>query len=101
VRGVGFFPSQIEEILGGFEGVSPYFQIILDQEGGIDTVQIRVEISGAIQSVDRIKAIETLRVQIAQRIATVLDVEAKVILVEPGSLRQLAAGAERVLDRRP
>jgi len=31
----------------------------------------------------------------------VLDVEAKVILVEPGSLRQLAAGAERVLDRRP
>lgn len=101
VRGVGFFPSQIEEILGGFEGVSPYFQIILDQEGGIDTVQIRVEISGAIQSVDRIKAIETLRVQIAQRIATVLDVEAKVILVEPGSLRQLAAGAERVVDRRP
>lgn len=101
VRGVGFFPSQIEEILGGFEGVSPYFQIVLDQEGGMDTVQIRVEISGAIQSVDRIKAIETLRVQIAQRIATVLDVEAKVILVEPGSLRQLAAGTGRVLDRRP
>ncbi|HNY78921.1 MAG: phenylacetate--CoA ligase [Sedimentisphaerales bacterium] len=101
VRGVGFFPAQIEEILSGFEGVSPYFQIILDQEGGIDTVQIRVEISGAIQSVDRIKALETLRVQIAQRIATVLDVEAKVILVEPGSLRQLAAGAERVVDRRP
>jgi len=101
IRGVGFFPAQIEEILCGFEGVSPYFQIVLDQEGGIDTVQIRVEISDAIQSVDKIKVIETLRIQIAQRIATVLDVEAKVILVEPGSLRQLAAGTGRVVDRRP
>ncbi len=104
VRGVGFFPSQIEEILSGFEGISPYFQIVLDQEGGLDTVQVRVEISDAIPSVDKIKVIETLRVQIAQRIATVLDVEAKVILVEPGSLSPrggLAGGAERVVDRRP
>jgi phenylacetate-CoA ligase len=101
LRGVGFFPSQIEEVLSGFEGVSPFFQIILDQEGGIDTIQIRVEISGAIQSVDKVKAIESLRTQIAQRIATVLDVEAKVVLIEPGSLRQLATGTERVVDRRP
>jgi phenylacetate-CoA ligase len=101
VRGIGFFPSQIEEILSGFEGVSPFFQIVLDQEGGVDTVQVRVEISDTIQSVDKIKAIETLRIQIAQRIAAVLEMEAKVILVEPRSLRQLAAGAERVVDRRP
>jgi phenylacetate-CoA ligase len=101
VHGVGFFPSQIEETLAGFEGTSPYFQIVLDQEGGVDTVQIRVEISDSIQSLDAIKAIETLRVQIAQRIKTSLDIEAKVILVEPRSLRQIPGSAERVVDRRP
>lgn len=101
VHGVGFFPSQIEEILAGFEGMSPYFQIVLDQEGGVDTVHIRVEISDKIQSLDAVKTIETLRIQAAQRIKTTLDVEAKVILVEPRSLRQIAGGAERVVDRRP
>ncbi len=101
VRGVGFFPAQIEEVLGEFGGISPYFQIILDQEGGVDTVQIRVEISGDIPSLDEVKALETLRRQAAARIKAVLDVEAKVILVEPGSLRQIAGGAERVVDRRP
>jgi phenylacetate-CoA ligase len=101
VRGVGFFPSQMEEIVGQFDGISPYFQIILDQEGGVDTIQVRVEISGSLPSLDEVKAFETLRLQMAARIKAVLDVEAKVILLEPGSLRQLAGGPERVLDRRP
>lgn len=101
VRGVGFFPSQVEEIVGRFDGISPYFQIILDQEGGVDTVQVRVEISGDLPSLDEVKAFESLRLQMAARIKAVLDVEAKVILLEPGSLRQLAGGSERVLDRRP
>ncbi|MEN6338166.1 MAG: phenylacetate--CoA ligase [Phycisphaerales bacterium] len=101
VRGVGFFPSQIEELVGEFNGISPYFQIILDQEGGVDTIQIRVENSGNLPSLDEVKAFETLRRQMAARIKAVLDVDAKVILLEPGSLRQLAGGSERVLDRRP
>ncbi len=101
VGGVGFFPAQIEEILSGFQGASPFFQIVLDQEDGMDTVQIRVEISETIQRIDRVKEIETLRTQIAQQIASTLEVEAKIILVEPKSLREVASGAERVVDRRP
>jgi phenylacetate-CoA ligase len=101
IRGVGFFPSQLEEILAEFGGISPYFQIILDQEGGVDTIQIRVEISGSLPSLDEVKAFETLRLQMARRIKAVLDLETKVILLEPGSLRQLASGTERVVDRRP
>jgi phenylacetate-CoA ligase len=99
--GVGFFPSQLEEILAEFKGASPYYQIVLDQEGGVDTIQVRVELSDDIPSVDEVKTLETLRVQIAKRIQAVLDVDAKVILVEPKSLRQFAAGTGRVIDRRP
>jgi phenylacetate-CoA ligase len=99
-RGVGFFPSQIEGILAEVEGTSPYYQIILDEQGGIDTIEIRVEISDKIPFLDEVKALEALRVQMARQIKTALDIEAKVTFVEPRSLRQLAAGKARVVDNR-
>ena len=99
--GVGFFPSQIEEILSGVEGTSPYYQIILDEQGGIDTIEIRVEVSDKIPFLDEVKALEALRVQMAKRIKTALDIEAKVTFVEPKSLRLLTGGKDRVVDNRP
>lgn len=101
VQGVGFFPSQIEEILAAIDGVSSYFQIILDQDRGVDTIEVRVEISDQIPFLDEVKTIETLRLQAAKRIKAVLDVEPKVTLVEPKSLQTLPEGTPRVIDKRP
>lgn len=100
-RGVGFFPSQIEGILAGVEGMSPYYQIILDEQGGIDTIEVRIEVSDRIPFLDEVKALEALRVQMANRIKTDLDFEARVTFVEPRSLRQLTSGKDRVVDKRP
>jgi phenylacetate-CoA ligase len=100
VQGVGVFPAQIEEILAGLDGVSPYFQILLDQDRGVETIEIRVEISDQIPFLDEVKTIETLRLQAAKRIKAALDVEPKVTLVEPKSLRALDP-ASRVIDKRP
>ena len=100
-RGVTFFPSQIEEILASVEGTSPYYQIILDERGGIDTIEVRVEISDKIPFLDEVKALEALRVQMANRIKASLDIEAKVTFVEPRSLRELTGGKDRVVDKRP
>ncbi|MBM4102899.1 MAG: phenylacetate--CoA ligase [Planctomycetes bacterium] len=99
-RGVGFFPSQIEEILTETVGQNPQYQIILDRAGGVDTLEIRLEVSGKFPSIDGIRALETFLEQLAKRIRTVLDVEAKVTFVEPKSL-QVAEGKGRVLDKRP
>jgi phenylacetate-CoA ligase len=99
-QGVGFFPAQIEEILAGLDGVSPYFQIILDQDRGVETIEVRVEISDKIPFLDEVKTLETLRLQAAKRLQAALDVEPKVTLVEPKSLRTLDA-ATRVIDKRP
>jgi phenylacetate-CoA ligase len=99
LQGVGFFPSQLEEILAGIDGVSPYFQIILDQERGVDTIEVRVEISDKIPFLDEVKTIETLRLQAAKRIKAVLDIDPKVTLVEPKSLRTLDTTG-RVIDKR-
>ncbi len=100
-QGVGFFPSQIEEILAGIDGVSPYFQIILDQDRGVETIEVRVEISDKIPFLDEVKTIETLRLQVAKRLQAALDVEPKVTLVEPKSLHTLPEGTPRVVDKRP
>ena len=100
-RGSGFFPSQIEQILCEVEGATPHFQIILNSERGLDTIEIKVEVSETIPSLDEIKTLETLRVQISRRIRAALDIEAKVTFVEPTSLRVNAAQTPRVVDRRP
>jgi len=101
VQGVGFFPSQIEEILAGIDGVSPYFQIVLDQDRGVETVEVKVEISDKIPFLDEVKTIETLRQQTAKRVKAVLDIDPKVTLVEPKSLQTLPEGTPRVVDKRP
>lgn len=99
-RGLGFFPSQVEEILAGVEGASPHYQIILDRHGGVDTLEVKVEVSENAPALDEVRKLETLRLELARRIKAALDVEAKVTFVEPRSMRGVA-GKDRVVDKRP
>lgn len=98
-RGVSFFPAQVEQLLREVDAVSPYYQIILDREAGVDTIEIKVEVSDKIPFLDEVKSLENLLTQITRRIKDVLNIEAKITLVEPKSLRQLDAGS-RVVDKR-
>jgi phenylacetate-coenzyme A ligase PaaK-like adenylate-forming protein len=95
-QGVGFFPSQIEEILAATDGVSSYFQMILDQDRGIETIGIRVELAGHVPFLDEVNRMATVRSQVAQRVKAVLDIDAKVKLVGPKSLQTAPGGAPRV-----
>jgi phenylacetate-CoA ligase len=99
-RGVGFFPSQVEQIVSGFAGVSDHYQIVLDQIAGLDTLEVRIEVSDQIPSWDEMRTLETLRADLARRIKTVLDVDAKVTFVERQSLQGLPED-RRVMDSRP
>jgi phenylacetate-CoA ligase len=98
--GIGFFPTRVEEILMEVEGTSPHYQIILDREGGVDTIEVKVEVSEETPSLDELRSLEALRDQIARRIDFALDVRSKVTLVEPKSLRRGSRPKDRVVDRR-
>ena len=100
-HGTAFFPSQVEQILTQAEGASPSYQIILDREDGADTLEIRVEVSQDIPSLDEARTLEALRLQLQGRVKAALDVEAKVTFVEPRSLRHAAEPGARVVDKRP
>jgi len=98
-RGASFFPAQVEQLLQEVDGVSPYYQLILDREAGVETLEIKVEVSDKIPFLDEVKSLENLLTQMTRRIKSVLDVEAKITLVEPNALRHLDANA-RVVDKR-
>lgn len=99
IRGVNVFPSQIEHVLMGIEGVEPHYVIIVDREGSLDIIQVQVEVSEKIFS-DEVKILEKLGKRIEREIKDLLGVSCKVKLVEPKTIQRSEGKAKRVIDNR-
>ncbi len=99
IRGVNVFPSQIESVLLGIEGLEPHYQLIVEREGTLDTLEIRVEVREQIFS-DEVRALQQIERRIAKDIKDYLGVTAAVKLVEPKSLQRFEGKAQRVVDKR-
>lgn len=99
VRGVNVFPSQIEEVLLEIEGVAPHYQIVVDRQHNIDSLEIRVE---AVDSIffDEMKKIVELENRIVNKLYAVLGIKVKLKLVEPRTIERSLGKAKRVVDRR-
>ena len=87
IRGVNVFPSQIESVLLAIEGLEPHYQLIVDREGTLDTLEVRVEVSEQIFS-DEVRALQQIERRIAKDIKDYLGVTAAVKLVEPKHLQR-------------
>ena len=98
-KGVNVYPSQVEEILFEFEGVTPHYQIVLGRDGALDTMEILVEVNESI-FFDEMKKQSTMVEKIYDSIRSTLGISAKVRLVEPRSLQRFEGKAERVIDER-
>ena len=99
IRGVNVFPSQIESVLLGIEGLGPHYQIIVDREGTLDTLEIHVEMSEDLFS-DEIKTLQNIERRITKDIKDYIGVTAKVKLVGSKSLGRSEGKEQRVVDRR-
>ncbi|HNX95017.1 MAG TPA: phenylacetate--CoA ligase [Holophaga sp.] len=99
IRGVNVFPSQIEALLMEVDGVEPHYQIVVDRQGALDNIEVRVEVDEALFS-DEMKVLEALSGKIAARMRSILGISAKVTLVEPRSIERSQGKAQRVIDRR-
>jgi phenylacetate-CoA ligase len=99
VRGVNVFPSQIEQILAGFPGVAPHYQVVLTKDGPMDAVEVRVEVSPDI-AFDEIKVLEKLQADVRQAINSALAINVRVKMVEPRSIQRSEGKAVRVIDLR-
>jgi phenylacetate-CoA ligase len=99
IRGVNVFPSQIESVLLEIGEVEPHYQLIITREGILDNLEIRVEVSENMFS-DKISNLEVLEKNIKHRIESVLQISAKIKLVEPKTIPRSEGKAIRVIDNR-
>ncbi len=99
IRGVNVFPSQIESVLMQIEGVEPHYQLIVDREGNLDTLEVQVEVNEKVFS-DEVKQLERLEKRIEKDIKELFGVTCKCSLVEPKSIQRSEGKAKRVIDKR-
>ena len=99
VRGVNVFPSQIESVLVGINGVAPHYVLVVDRVNSADTLEVKVEMTEDMFS-DTVAHIENLRDNIVNQIKSVVGVQAKVTLVPPKSIPRSEGKAKRVIDNR-
>ncbi|HEX9093303.1 MAG TPA: phenylacetate--CoA ligase [Coriobacteriia bacterium] len=99
IRGVNVYPSQIEQVLVGIQGVAPHYQVVLRKKGSMDVVEVHVEVSPEIPF-DEIRTLEKLQRSVAGAIASTLAVSVNVKLVEPKSIQRSEGKAKRVVDLR-
>jgi phenylacetate-CoA ligase len=97
-----FFPSQIQEMILGEEGVAPLCKIVLDRQEDLDTLEVCVAIAENKNYIDEIKTLEKMRDSLAHRIENILGVSAKVTFMEERSLQAEAKGKKQpiVVDKR-
>jgi phenylacetate-CoA ligase len=99
IRGVNVFPSQIEQVLGDIEGTEPHYQLVIDRQGTLDTVQLEVEVNERVFS-DEVRGLERIRKEVARELNSQLGVTMDVKLVEPKTIQRSEGKAQRVIDRR-
>lgn len=99
IRGVNVYPSQIEAAVLKIKGLMPHYQIILTREGGLDDMEIRIEVTPELFD-DRIRGVESLQQQIAHAVFSTVGIHARVTLAEPKTIARSEGKAKRVIDNR-
>ncbi len=98
IHGINVFPADVATVLASFPEVSEHFQLVVEQVGVLDELDVRVELAGLPSDITT--GLLRIREQIARRLSQVLGFEVKVSLLEPRSLRAVGAAYPRVVDRR-
>lgn len=98
IRGVNVYPSQIEAVLVGLEGLSPHYQIRLFKEGPLDAISLEVEVASDSPSDSRALAAKSGEVR--HHIKSIIGVTCTVNARPPGTVPRSEGKAVRVLDQR-
>jgi phenylacetate-CoA ligase len=104
IRGVNLYPSEVEQILLGVEELSPHYQLVLDREKALDTLDVQVEVTedivGRWGSFGERLELDRLTEKIICRLKDNLGLTAKVTLMPPKAIPRSEGKAVRVVDKR-
>ncbi len=96
VRGVNVFPTQIEELVLGLDGLTPYFQCVLTRPHRMDELTINVEGVATLDDERR----TALAAELAHLIKSRIGTSAKVNVVGPDTIERSMGKARRIVDNR-
>jgi phenylacetate-CoA ligase len=99
LRGVNVFPSQIESALLEVEGTLPHYEIVLTRHKGLDSMEVRVEVTPEVFS-DEVRVLEAFEQRLIKALEHTLGLRVGVRLVGPRSIPRSEGKARRVIDRR-
>ena len=99
IKGVNIYPMQIEQILMGLPEVGENYQIVLEREGFIDQIRVRVEIKEE-HFVEDMRVLKSLQKKIQAQLRNEILVTPRVDLVQSDSLPKSEGKAQRVVDER-
>jgi phenylacetate-CoA ligase len=94
IRGVNLYPSEVERVLLGIDGVAPHWQLVIDRPGALDELTVRCE--PASDGHDP----EALAERIVHALREATGVGMAVELMAPGEVPRSQGKAVRVVDRR-
>ena len=97
IRGVNVFPSQIEEVVLGVEGLGPHYEIVVEREGYADKLTVRVELA---EPTDNFGDLERISASVRNKLRVILGLDAKIKLESPNTLQRFEGKAKRVKDLR-
>jgi phenylacetate-CoA ligase len=97
VRGVNVFPTQIEELVLSVEGLTPYFQCVLDRPHRLDELTVVVEAAPSAPDTRWPELGDVVASLVKRRIG----VTAAVRVVAPGGIERSLGKARRIVDNRP
>ena len=92
IRGVKFYPSDIESILRSIPWLGTEFRIVIDEKGALQEVTVEVEVDRAFAPADYQSIVE-------QKLEANLGLRVSVIGKQPGAFPRTAFKARRVIDR--
>lgn len=115
IRGVNFFPSQIESIILKHHGVTPNYLVVVDRKGTLDEVEVKIEVEAQYAYKPTVETFEVnphlfvtddietrdIKRALQRDIKDVVGITVEVTLVPPGSIPRSEGKAKRYIDNRP
>jgi phenylacetate-CoA ligase len=96
IRGVNVYPSQVESVLLGLQGIAPHYQLVVERRGNMDELTIEVETTSAFSEGESRNVERT----VAHHIKSMIGVTASVRAKKPGEVPRSQGKAVRVRDLR-
>ena len=102
IRGINVFPSQVESVILSMPECAPHFLLVVDRVDNLDTLTVQVEVRQDFfaQGYDTFEPIFKLERELAAKLRSVLSINAKVQVKEPGTLERSQGKSKFVIDNR-